>query len=329
MRRLQLIARAGFAVFGPALLVAMMAGRAGAAQHQPDTDTPLWRAQHGVLLGVARAGARLVAVGNDGHIILSDDNGGTWRLATSPTDELLTSVLFISPKEGWAVGQDEEIIHTKDGGETWTQQYSKQDSDRVLFTIADVGPGHLFTSGSYNLILESQDGVTWKEGAIPGLDDDYHLNCAASHGGDILVTGEAGHGFIRHGGVWTAMKLPYDGSQFACAVTPDGAFYSFGLRGTAFKALAGAGAWTKIESGTRRSIFGASLVSGNRIALVGAAGLVSLLDGVTGRVTTLPAPTDVTLSGVVEAQDGKLIIVGDDGVHRLELPHADTAEAGQ
>jgi photosystem II stability/assembly factor-like uncharacterized protein len=239
---------------------------------------------------------------------------------------LLTSVVFATPKEGWSVGQDETIAHSTDAGETWTRQYIKADADQVLFTIISLAPGHLFASGSYDLILETQDGTTWKESKIPNLDDDYHLNCAVNRGDDILVTGEAGHAFIRYAGAWTPMKLPYDGSQFACLLGPDGSFYSFGLRGTAFKAESGAKTWTKIESGTQRSFFGAANLTSGQMALVGGNGLVELLDPKTGKMTVLPSPTGATLSGVIEAKDGKLIIVGDDGVHLVDP--AVTVDAG-
>ena len=299
-----------------------------AAPAQDDTDTAIWRAEHGLLLGVARAGDRLVAVGNAGHILLSDDNGATWRIAKSPTDELLTSVVFPTPQEGWAVGQDEVILHSTDGGASWTQQHIKADADQVLFSIISLSPGHLFTSGSYNLTEETTDGgATWTEGKLANLDDDYHLNCDINRGDDILITGEAGHAFIRYAGAWTPMKLPYDGSQFACALGPDGSFYSFGLRGTAFKSLPGARDWTKLETGTQRSIFGATSLTTGHIAVVGSNGLVELLDPATGKMTTLPRPTAATISGVTEAKDGKLVTVGDDGVHLVDP--AMTAEVSQ
>ena len=152
-----------------------------------------------------------------GRVLLSDDEGASWRMAKSPTDELLTAVAFTSPTEGWAVGQDELVLHTTDGGESWTRQYIKADADQALFTIISLpaqagGIAHLFASGSYDLILETQNGRDWAESKIPNLDDDYHLNCAVNRGDDIMVTGEAGHAFIRYAGAWTPMKLPYDGS---------------------------------------------------------------------------------------------------------------------
>jgi photosystem II stability/assembly factor-like uncharacterized protein len=321
--------------FLPAALCAAVlawAGTALAAPPPPDTDTAIWRAQHGLLLGLSHAGTgTIVAVGNAGHILLSDDQGKTWQLAKSPTDELLTAVIFPTPQEGWAVGQDEVVLHSIDAGRTWTQQHIKPAADQVLFTIISLAsgtapPGHLFASGSYNLILETQDGKKWVESKIPNLDDDYHLNCAVNRGDDIMITGEAGHAFIRYAGAWTAMKLPYDGSQFACLVGPDGSFYSFGLRGTAFRALPGARAWTKLDSATQKSFFGATTLSDGRMALVGGNGLLDLLDPKTGKMTVLPPPTGSTISAVLQNADGKLVLAGEDGIHIVDP--AMTADAG-
>jgi photosystem II stability/assembly factor-like uncharacterized protein len=306
------------------VLVAGLPPALAAPVPEPETDTAIWRAEHGLLLGITHAGSRIVAVGTAGHILLSDDDGASWRLSrTSPTDELLTAVVFPTPREGWAVGQDETILHSSDGGETWTQQYLKKDADQVLFTIISLAPSHLFSSGSYNVTLESQDGKTWSESKIPNTDDDYHLNCAINRGDDILVTGEAGHAFIRAAGSWTPVKLPYEGSQFACLLGPDGSFYSFGLRGTAFRMLPTAHDWTKIDTGTERSFFGAANLANGEMALVGANGLVDLLNPATGKITAVPPPTAATLSAVTEITGGKLIVVGEDGLHLVDPAKTD------
>jgi photosystem II stability/assembly factor-like uncharacterized protein len=294
-----------------------------------NTDTPIWRATHGLLLGIARAGTRLVAVGNGGAVLLSDDEGNSWRIAKTPTDELLAAVVFPTPREGWIAGQDELILHSTDAGESWTQQYIKADADQTLFTIIGIAPNHLFASGAYDLILETQDGATWKESKIDNLDDDYHLNCATARGNDVLVTGESGHAFIRYAGAWTPMKMDYDGSQFACLTGADGTFYSFGLRGSAFKAAAGSPTWTRIDLATQESTFGATLLGDGHMALVGSNGSMRLLDPASGHVTALPQISEKALSGVVEGKGGKLIVVGEDGVHLVDTAAAATAGVGQ
>ncbi len=76
-----------------------------------------------LLLDVATAGKRLVAVGQRGHIIYSDDDGNSWSQAQVPVATLITSVTFADEKNGWAVGHGAIILNSQDGGETWHKQF--------------------------------------------------------------------------------------------------------------------------------------------------------------------------------------------------------------
>ncbi len=84
------------------------------------------KAHRSLLLDAARAGKRLVAVGERGHIIFSDDEGGTWQQASSPTRALLTAVYFVNAQQGWAVGHDSTVLATTDGGSSWQLQYHRE-----------------------------------------------------------------------------------------------------------------------------------------------------------------------------------------------------------
>lgn len=86
------------------------------------SDSPLVKAN--TYLDLADAGGRIVAVGDRGKILYSDDDGGHWQVAASPTEVLLTGVCFADARHGWAVGHDALVLGTSDGGETWTVQYS-------------------------------------------------------------------------------------------------------------------------------------------------------------------------------------------------------------
>ena len=55
------------------------------------------------MLAVAAAGNRLVAVGQRGHIVFSDDRGSTWKQAEVPVATDLVAVTFPTEKLGWAV----------------------------------------------------------------------------------------------------------------------------------------------------------------------------------------------------------------------------------
>jgi photosystem II stability/assembly factor-like uncharacterized protein len=74
------------------------------------------------LHAVTRAGNRVVAVGQRGHVVYSDDGGSTWSQAEIPVRCDLTAVVFPTPDRGWAGGHEGVILHTTDGGQTWTKQ---------------------------------------------------------------------------------------------------------------------------------------------------------------------------------------------------------------
>ncbi len=90
-------------------------------------STPTELILDGLLLAASHAGKRIVAVGEFGHVALSDDDGKTWRQAKQvPSQSTLTSVAFIDDTHGWAAGHDKTILVTADAGETWTLQYSRE-----------------------------------------------------------------------------------------------------------------------------------------------------------------------------------------------------------
>jgi len=122
-------------------------------------------ATESLLLGVTRAGPRMVAVGEYGNIVLSDDDGKTWRQAKKvPSTVTLTSVAFIDDKTGWAVGHDTLILHTTDGGETWVKQFGGGESDNALLSVFFKSPSHGWAVGAFNYTVETTDaGKTWVE----------------------------------------------------------------------------------------------------------------------------------------------------------------------
>jgi hypothetical protein len=86
----------------------------------PALMSPL--ASRSLLQAVTRAGDRIVAVGQRGHIVVSVDGGTTWKQSPVPVSSDLTAVFFADDKHGWAVGHGGVILHTGDGGERWDLQ---------------------------------------------------------------------------------------------------------------------------------------------------------------------------------------------------------------
>ncbi len=80
------------------------------------------KASKSLLLDIESVGGKIIAVGERGHILLSDDQGNTWSQASVPTVQMLNAVDFPDENLGWAVGHDGNILHSEDGGETWLLQ---------------------------------------------------------------------------------------------------------------------------------------------------------------------------------------------------------------
>jgi photosystem II stability/assembly factor-like uncharacterized protein len=85
-----------------------------------------------LLLGIAVAGQRLVAVGERGIIVYSDNNGVSWRQADVPVSVTLTAVSFPSAGLGWAVGHDGVILHSRDGGKSWMKQFDGTNANALV-----------------------------------------------------------------------------------------------------------------------------------------------------------------------------------------------------
>src|SRR5205807_3119559 len=80
------------------------------------------RAARALLTRVVRAGDRLVAIGERGLVVLSDDGGRQWRQARVPVSVTLTSASFADGRQGWIAGHSGVVLHTTDGGESWAIQ---------------------------------------------------------------------------------------------------------------------------------------------------------------------------------------------------------------
>jgi photosystem II stability/assembly factor-like uncharacterized protein len=74
------------------------------------------------LIAITKAGNRLVAVGEHGVVVYSDDAGVSWTQAAVPVDVTLTCVAFATDLLGWAAGHYGVILGTVDGGKTWHVQ---------------------------------------------------------------------------------------------------------------------------------------------------------------------------------------------------------------
>ena len=152
------------------------------------------KAARGLLLDIAHAGARLVAVGDHGHILYSDDQGKSWVQARVPTRQLLTAVYFVDEQHGWAVGHDAQILASSDGGKSWNKQFEDLAREAPLLDVWFKDLQNGLAIGAYGALLATTDGGQHWEDVSDRLDneDQYHLNGIAQvKDAGLFIVGEA------------------------------------------------------------------------------------------------------------------------------------------
>jgi photosystem II stability/assembly factor-like uncharacterized protein len=304
----------------------VLAALALAASHPlaaAELSEPAPLAVHSLLLDAARAGTRLVAVGDRGHVLLSDDEGRSWRQVIVPTRAMLTGVSFGDANHGWAVGHDGVILATSDAGETWTRQDAGTELETVWLDVRFRDARSGLAVGAYGRCALTDDGGrTWQPAAAPP--DELHLNHIAPAAGNLLyVAGEAGMLLATTDAAqdWRQIEVPYDGSLYGTLPLDGQSLLIFGLRGRIFASEDDGRTWTARETQVPVLITAAFRLRSGVIVLAGLGGNFHLSrDG--GRSFGHWQPVEYTggVSALLEATDGALVVVGERGAARLQLP---------
>ncbi|WP_455923205.1 WD40/YVTN/BNR-like repeat-containing protein [Pseudomonas putida] len=294
----------------------------GAAQAGPN------KAMTGLLTDIASAGSRQVAVGERGHVLLSDDQGHSWTQAQVPSQQLLTAVYFVDARHGWAVGHDTQILATVDGGATWSLQFQDPARQAPLLGLHFLDTQHGFAVGAYGALLGTDDGGQHWQDVSERLDnsDQLHLNAiAAIKDAGLVIVGEQGLMFrsADAGQTWQRLQGPYEGSLFGAVGTAQArTLLVFGLRGHVFRSTDFGDSWQPIAVQGERGpleagLANARLLDDGTLMLVGEGGTVlrSVDDGQTfSRVTR---PDRQALASAIAVSDG-LLLVGENGVHHTD-----------
>jgi len=315
------------------------------------------RAQHSLQLAVTRAGDRLVAVGERGVVLLSDDAGRSWRQAQSvPVSVALTDVHFVSASHGWAVGHSGVVLHSGDGGETWTRQLDGSQAAVVIrddakrraevgeegaaaalrsaeYLVSD-GPDKPFLGvrfaderrgyvvGAYGIALHTADGgKSWQSlvGRIPNPRG-KHLYQIQIAGDALLIAGEQGALFrsVDAGASFSAVETPYAGTFFGALELGGDALLAYGLRGNAWRSADGGASWQRVELGQENTVNAALSLGDGALLLADESG--RLLHSVDGgqSFTTLPGAAATSITSLLQTHDGALVLAGTRGLVRVE-----------
>lgn len=332
------LASAGILQAGAAEAVAEALMRPALTARQP---------QHAVLHGAARAGARLVAVGERGLVALSDDQGKTWRQAPTAVSVTLTAVRFRDASHGVAVGHGGTVLTSADGGQSWVlrldgrkaaalvleaaraaqQPGALQNAERMVadgpdkpfFDILMLSQQHLMVVGAYGMALESRDaGVTWRAW-MERLDNPkgLHYYALRQQGETFLIAGEQGMLQLSTDGGRSFKRLdsPYKGSFFTAELPDAQELVVAGLRGNAWRSRDGGQHWTQLSAPLAApitaSITASVLLADGKLILCNQAGQLLAADG--DQLQVIQTVALPPLNGLLAIDEHKLAALSGQG----------------
>ncbi|WP_426115374.1 WD40/YVTN/BNR-like repeat-containing protein [Pseudomonas sp. DSP3-2-2] len=351
--------RRGACALGLCLMASTSVGTQAATfavLQQPALSTA--KAQRAVMLGLARAGERLVAVGERGIVLLSDDSGKSWRQASVPVSVSLTAVQFVDAEQGWAVGHLGVVLHSKDGGETWHKQLDGEGAARLAVQAAErdadqpggashlkqarqlLGDGpdkpfldlyfsdrlHGYIVGAYNQIYRTDDGGRSWQPRMRHVDNPQGLNLYGirASGTDLLLVGERGL-LLRStdaGASFKALKSPYEGSFFGLLGTSSGALIAYGLRGNAWWSDDRGNSWRRLDTGVHSTLASAIELRDGSLLVVSQSGELLFSHDQGRSFNKRQSRSGATVAAVQQAADGSLASVGLSGVAADQDPRA-------
>ena len=280
------------------------------------------RATQSLIMGVANTGEHLIAVGDHGEILASND-GRNWAQLEVPVRSPLSAVSFADAQNGWVVGHDAVVLHTGDGGKTWTLQNFQPELENPFLSVLAIDKDHAYAVGAYGLFYKTEDGGgTWAAVDAPAVKEaGLHLySIRKLKNGDLFIAGEQGLLILStdRGKTWNKLKSPYEGTFFGAVPVGEKGALLCGLRGNAFLTSdVRGGKWQKVDTTAVTSLFGCETVDASTVAMVGLNGIIQLVDTATGKARNLKSPGDTPYSDVAPFKGG-LVLVGESGIQHLD-----------
>ena len=294
-----------------------------------------------LLLDVATAGKRLVAVGQRGHIIYSDDEGKSWSQAQVPVATLITAVTFADDKNGWAVGHGAVILNSKDGGESWQKQFDGNVANEMVIAQAQKRITNLEDAVANAPEDQAADLEGQLEEAHYGLED-AEFDAEVGPSKPLLdvwfrdqntgfVVGAYGFFFKTEDGgqTWTNWGARLDNPERfhlnAIGQVTGGALFVVGEAGIIFRSTDLGESWEMLESPYDGSFFG---VSGNgnvnEVLVYGLRGHLFYSQDVGESWDQVNTDAEETLMSVAIGDKGNLAVVGNSGIMMLSNNYGET-----
>ena len=341
-------------------------GKVQAASSQdPALDTaaiPVRRPEKVTLIAITLTpGDRIVATGEHGVIIYSDDNGQHWLQARVPVDLTLTCVKFATAKIGWAGGHAGVILKTEDGGETWTKQLDGNQANQLTMAAAqdpalsnspspaaamatkraqhfmdggaDVpfltmlifSPEKLLVLGGYRMAMLTNDGgKTWQDWSLNIYNPtSVNIYDAEEIGGSYYLAAEMGLVFrsTDGGNTFKSVTSPGEATWFGILGAKDGSLVVFGVAGAVFRSQDMGTSWAASQINTGDDLAGGRVLSNGVVVLASETGQIYASKDNGVTFTPLLSNPQQPLFDIQNASDGTLIGIGPAGVVDIAEAH--------
>lgn len=311
-----------------------MAGGVLDPLNRPALQTAL--ASRSVLLAMAQTEGRIVAVGERGIVISSDDQGKSWRQGKTPVSVTLNSVAFASAKVGWAAGQGGVVLKTVDGGDSWALQldgnkllsqleksaqfseaelsrWKKEGADKPFLALTVINPQSLVVVGAYGLAFRSRDGgASWEYfGDKLNNRGGNHLYALAIRDNKMFISGERGSLYVSgdDGANFERLELPYKGGLFVLHATSKGIFAA-GMKGKLLFTPDLGKTWADVPNPIPVSLLGVAALTDGRQLWINQGG--QFLIGAEDAQGLIPLDKPMAPAGLqaLPVKDKRLVIAG-------------------
>jgi photosystem II stability/assembly factor-like uncharacterized protein len=288
-------------------------------------------AKRSIILSFTETNARAIAVGERGHVLLSESRSDWRQVADVPTRATLTAVTAVGDR-AWAVGHDGTILHSSDGGLSWVLQreevwapptddedaFSRDPSSGapllgVLFTDASNG----YAIGAYATLLRTRDGgASWARTAVT-VDNVGQADAGAV---DEIIDDDDNWTFDQDD---LTLDFEEDPHLNGIVQLGDGSLFVVAERGSAFRSRDGGDSWERIQLPYDGSMFGVIALGGQHLLAYGLRG--NVLESRDGGDSWVEVDTGVefSLMGGAALEGGGVVVVGTNGAV-LHRPDSDS-----
>ena len=293
--------------------------------------------QESLMLDAATTGERALIVGEQGHILYSDDNGSSWTHADVPVSLAITAVTFAGTDRAWATAHDGVLLQSTDNGASWQIKLTGIDVARLSVGAAEEQV-KLLEAALEEATPETREDLEWAlDDATFAVDDAAAaieegvttplLNVWFANENDGYAMGA--YGVFLHtsdgGSTWSLesnrLVNPDKYHLYGMARSSSGTLLLAGEAGTVLRSRDGGETFEPVTTSYAGSFFGAIAANDGSLLVYGLRGNVfrSTDDG--DSWSAVETGDQRTLLGGMKRADGTIVLVGSAGAVLISADH--------